>query len=190
MYQSPSTMDSVAELSSRLQQHTLEAHRHHLATREAPAFSPPVSDSEPPTSTLRTRRRRSSSLLICQQRQAMTRRQCTPAHLSHIAALVEEMSQHSNGPDFDAAHPSSTYRAPVSPTSNPCSFTSLDSTPSSSGSEDCGSENACISSRIFASKVGKGWRKESPTHALGREQKLVLKKIRMRKSLGRLKTAA
>ncbi|KAL8676252.1 MAG: hypothetical protein Q9186_007213 [Xanthomendoza sp. 1 TL-2023] len=209
MHQSPLSMDSVTELSYRLEQHTLEARRQQQQASTSfeppPTLSPPSWDEidPPPTSSsLRTRRRRSSSLLVWQQRQTMTRRQCTTAHLSHISALVEEMSHNddtnNNNPYFDLAHPSSGGdRSPISPTSNPgLSFTNFYSTPSSSssGSEDCSPENSdwAPSSRIqlASNKVGKEWRRGAATmNGLGREhQKLVWKKIRMRKSLGRLKT--
>ncbi|KAL8786344.1 MAG: hypothetical protein Q9213_002841 [Squamulea squamosa] len=187
--QSSPAIDSVTELSHRLNQHTLGEQEHQSTPFEPLLLSSTSSDIEPPISSLRTRRCRSSSLLIWQQRQAMTRRQCTLSHLSHISALVEELSHNVNNPDYDAPHPSSTYRSPVSPTSNPSSFASFDSTPSSSGSEDCGSEASCASSRIIASKVGKEWRRGVlREEAMERKKKLVMKKIRMRKSLVSLRT--
>lgn len=192
VYHSSSSMDSVAELSYRLEQHTLGARGQRLNILESPSpLLPPSLEFEPPiSSSLRTQRRRSSTLRIWQQRQAMTRRQCiTPAHLSHIPALVEDVSPYVNNPYYDASHPSSTYhRSPGSPTSNPCSSTSFDPTPSSSGSEDCGSEtSSCTSSRILASRVGKEWRRGGSSEAMERKQKLVLKKIRMRRSLMRIR---
>ncbi|KAL8768054.1 MAG: hypothetical protein Q9209_005597 [Squamulea sp. 1 TL-2023] len=186
--QSPPAMDSLTELSYRLKQHTLGEREHQSTHLEPLLLSPASLDVEPPTSSARTRRRRSSSLLIWQQRQALTRRQCTLSHLSHISALVEELSQNVNKPDYDATHPSSTYRSPVSPTSNPSSFASFNSTPSSSGSEDCGSGTSCAPSKIMASKVGKEWRRgASCREATERKKKLVMKKIRMRRSLVRLR---
>ncbi|KAL9626410.1 MAG: hypothetical protein Q9204_007327 [Flavoplaca sp. TL-2023a] len=180
---SSSTMDSVMDLSYRLEQHTLEAHTQRMNALVAPDLSPLSLDIEPPAlSSLRTRRPRSSSLLILQQRQATTRRQrITPAHLSHISALVQETSR-------DTSHPSSICRTPVSPTSSPSSLASFDSTPSSSGSEDCGSETSPrIPSRILAGKVTKEWRRSTSSDALERKQKLVLRKIRMRRSLTRMR---
>ncbi|KAL9034547.1 MAG: hypothetical protein Q9180_005343 [Flavoplaca navasiana] len=178
-----SSMDSVMDLSYRLEQHTLEAHRQRMNALVAPDLSPLSLDIEPPAlSSLRTRRPHSASLAVLQQRQATTRRQCiTPARLSHISALVEETSH-------DTSHPSSICRTPVSPTSSPSSFTSFDSTPSSSGSEDCGSEmSPRIPSRILASKVTKEWRRSTSSEALERKQKLVMRKIRMRRSLMRMR---
>lgn len=193
IYQPSSSMDSVAELSYRLEQHTLGAREQRPNVFEySSPLSPPSLEIEPPTtsSSLRTRRRRSSSLLIWQQRQAMTRRQCTtPAHLAHISALVEDVSPDVNNPYYDASHPSSTYhQSPVSPTSNPTSFACFDSTPSSSGSEDCGSEtSSCSSGRVLASKIGKEWRRGGSSEAMERKQKWVLKKIKMRRSLLRMR---
>lgn len=184
--QSSSSMDSVADLSNRLEQHTLGARQQRLDALEPPALSPLFLEMEPQiSSSLGRRRRRSSSLLIRQQRQALTRRQCIPAHPSHIAALVEDVSKDINNPYHEAPHPSSTYHpTPVSPTSNPSSFASFDSTPCSSGSEDCGSESSsCMSSRMLASKE---WRRAGSSEATERKQKLVLKKIRMRRSLMRM----
>ncbi|KAI4277943.1 MAG: hypothetical protein LQ337_001373 [Flavoplaca oasis] len=180
---SSSSMDSVMDLSYRLEQHTLEAHRQRMNALVAPDLSPSSLDIEPPIlSSLHTRPRRSSSLLVLQQQQATTRRQCiTPARQSHISALVEETSH-------DTSHPSSICRTPVSPTPSPSSFTSPDSTPSSSGSEDCGSETSPrIPSRILASKVTKEWRRSTSSESLEMKQKLVLRNIRMRRSLMRMR---
>ena len=180
---SSSSMDSVMDLSYRLEQHTLEAHRQRMNALVAPDLSPLSLEIEPPAlSSLRTRLPPSSSLVVLQQRQATMRRQrITPAHLSHISALVQETSH-------DTSHPSSICRTPVSPTSSPSSFASCDSTPSSSGSEDCGSETSPrIPSRILASKVTKEWRRSTSSEALERKQKLVLRKIRMRRSLVRMR---
>ena len=186
-------MDTVTELSDRFRHHRLESCTEPFIEIDPAALSPPIYDIEPPTLPLRASRRRSSSLLVWQQRQSMTRRQCTPAHLSQISKLVDELSQDIN-PCYNATHPSSDHRGPVSPTSNPSSFDSSESTPSSSGSEDCGLDNESLSRRVLANKMSSRVNKESRRGAtvdvLERKQKLVLKKVRMRKSLVRLRTAA
>ncbi|KAL8817916.1 MAG: hypothetical protein Q9223_003339 [Gallowayella weberi] len=186
MHQPPFSIDPVTELSYRLEQHTLQARRQQQLTPfEPPTLSPPSSETEPPSS-LHARCRHSPSLLVRQQRQAITRRQYTTTHhLSHISALVEDMSH-------DNANPSSSCeddRSPISPTSStPASlfFQNFDSTPSSSGSEDCCPDpdgDCAPSNRILAGKIEKEWRRGAvATHSLAREQKLVLRKIRMRKS--------
>ncbi|KAL8939981.1 MAG: hypothetical protein Q9216_003058 [Gyalolechia sp. 2 TL-2023] len=181
-------MDALTELSNRFQQHRLDPYAHEI---DASTLSPPTLDIEPPTLPLRaSRRRRSSSLLIWQQRQNMSRRQCTPTHVSQIAKLVDQLS-HDVNPGYNATHPSSHCRSPVSPTSSPSSFHSLDSTPSSSGSEDSGCGHDSLSRRLVANKISKESRRGAAVDALEKRQpKLVLKKVRMRKSLVRLRTAA
>ncbi|KAL8735046.1 MAG: hypothetical protein Q9181_002984 [Wetmoreana brouardii] len=198
LYQFSTTMDVVTELSNRFTQYTLTACGQQLATFEPTTLYPPPSN-DPASSTLpapSSRRRRPS--ILSHQRQSMKRRQCVnPAHLSHISALVEEVSQDVNLP-YKTARPSARYPSPVSPTSNPCSPTSFESTPSSSGSEDCtidldhGIDLDPLKGleRLHATKIGKAWRRGSFTDPLERKQKLVLKKVRMRKSLVRLRTAA
>ncbi|KAL8808226.1 MAG: hypothetical protein Q9182_000290 [Xanthomendoza sp. 2 TL-2023] len=195
MLQSPFSIDPVAELSYRLQQHTLQARsrqqqqqqqQQQLTPFEPPTLSPSSSEpNPPPTSSLGTRRRKHTpSLLIWQQRQAMTRRQCTPAHLSHISALVQQMSHDPQNPYFDLAAPrSSSSSGGLSPTSTSTLASSLDSTPSSSGSEDCCPDNGeWAPSRILAGKIEKEWRRGAAgMGGLNRGQKLVLRKIRMRK---------
>lgn len=120
----------------------------------------------------------------------MTRRQCTPAYLAQITKLVEELSQDIN-PCYNATHPSSSdYAAPLSPTSNPSSCSSFESTPSSSGSEDSGFGTVRTSSRALAHKVDKEARRRERIEGLERRQKLVLKKVRLRRSSVRLRGAA
>ncbi|KAL8703489.1 MAG: hypothetical protein Q9201_003332 [Fulgogasparrea decipioides] len=193
LFQFQPTMDMVAELSTRFTQQTLGACGQQLATFEPATLCPPPS-TDPATSTLAAplSRRRNPSLLLSHHRQSMKRRQCVnPAHLSHISALVEEMPQDVDL-QYNAAHPSTQYPSPVSPTSNPYSPTSFESTPSSSGSEDCGIDLDSLKGleRLHATKIGKAWRRGSFTDPLERKQKLVLKKVRMRKSLVRLRTPA
>ncbi|KAL9007022.1 MAG: hypothetical protein Q9188_000226 [Gyalolechia gomerana] len=181
-------MDTITELSNRFQQHRLGSYAHEI---DPAALSPLALDIEPPTLPLRASRRRSSSLPIRQQRRNMSRRQCTPTHLSQISRLVEELSQDVN-PCYNATHPSSQYRSSVSPTSNPPSFNSLESTSSSSsGSEDSGCDHDSLSRRLVANKVSKESRRGATVDASERrQQKLVPKKVRIRKSLVRLRTAA
>ncbi|KAL8719297.1 MAG: hypothetical protein Q9225_003680 [Loekoesia sp. 1 TL-2023] len=181
--------DTVTELSNRFQQQRLGSCTQQLIEIDPATLSPPALDIEPPTLSLRASRRRSSSLAVWQQQQSMARRQCTPAHLSQISRLVEELSENVN-PCYNATHPSSRCGNIVSPTSNPSSFNSFESTPSSSGSEDCGLDNDCLSRRVLANKVSKQSRRGATVDALERKQKLVLKKVRMRKSQVKLRTAA
>ncbi|KAI4131907.1 MAG: hypothetical protein LQ338_000989 [Usnochroma carphineum] len=189
MYDIQQTTDTVAELSNRFKQQSLRDRRQRLPPMHPSTPLPPALNIEPPTLPLRSSRRRSSSLLVWQQRQSMTRRQCTPAQLSQISKLVEELSQDVN-PCYNTTHPSSSdTQAPLSPTSNPSSFGSLESTPTSSGSEDCGPEITGSSRRMDVGRIDKESRKRSTAEVLDRKQKLVLKKVRMRKSLNRLRTA-
>lgn len=179
--------DTIAELSNRFRQHRLDPYAHKT---DDLTLSSPVLDIEPPTLPLRAARRRSSSLLVWQQRQSMSRRQCTPAHLSQISKLVEDLSQDANL-CYNANHPSSQHSSPVSPTSNPSSCNSLESTPSPSGSEDSGCDHDCLSRRLVANKISKESRRGATIDALERrQQKLVLKKVRMRKSLVKMRSAA
>ncbi|KAL9600808.1 MAG: hypothetical protein Q9219_002946 [cf. Caloplaca sp. 3 TL-2023] len=190
MAPSPLDMDTVAELSDRFRQHRLGSCSQQMIDVDNPTSLRSAVDIAPPKLPFRTSRRRSSSLLIWQQRQNMTRRQCKPAHLLQISRLVEELSQDTK-PCYNATHPSSDHRSPVSPTSNPSSpFSDFESTPSSSGSEDCGLEIDCAVKGALGNKVSKEARRGGGGDALERKQKLVLKKVRMRKSLVRLRTVA
>ncbi|KAL8904782.1 MAG: hypothetical protein Q9207_003046 [Kuettlingeria erythrocarpa] len=185
VYHSPPHLDMVTELSHRFKQQSLGSRRQRFPPMHPAALLPPTLDIEPPSLPLRSSRRRSSSaLLVWQQRQTMTRQQCTPAHLLQISKLVEELSQDIN-PSCNATHPSSSsgYRAPLSPTSNPSSCSSFESTPTSSGSEDSGFHGVRTSSRRLANRVNKEARRRERIEGLERKQKLVLKKIRLRKSL-------
>ncbi|KAL8839382.1 MAG: hypothetical protein Q9170_001776 [Blastenia crenularia] len=175
MIQSPLNMDMVTELSNRFQQHRLTSCTQEVNQIDTHAFPTPTIDIEPPSIPLRASRQRSSSLLRWQQRQSMARRQCTPAHLSQISKLVEELSQDAN-PCYNATHPSSDHGSLVSPTSNPSSCSSFESTPSSSGSEDCGLDIDCAARRVLATKVSKHSRRGAPMDPLERKQKLVMKK--------------
>lgn len=190
LYDLPPNLDIVTELSNRFQQQSLSARKQQLRPMDPAVLLPPTLDIESPSLPLRSSRRRSSSLLVSQQRQSMARRQCTPAHLSHISKLVEELAQDVN-PCYNATHPSSSvYRAPLSPTSNPSSFNSFESTPTSSGSEDCGLDIDGLSRSGHVDRVDKESRRRRTTiEGLERKQKLVLKKVRLRKSLVRLRTA-
>ncbi|KAL8639728.1 MAG: hypothetical protein Q9228_003263 [Teloschistes exilis] len=178
-YELAPSMDMVTELSSRFEHQTLASCEH-----DFDALSPSSSlDIEPPRRRARSSRSRSSSLLVWQQRQTLARRQCTQAHLSQISALVKEMSPNST-------HPSFTCSGPLSPTSNPSSPGAFDSNPSSPGSEDCELEVDTFGGpveRPHMMKVGKSWRRATSVEALEGKQKLVLKKVRMRKSLVRIK---
>ncbi|KAI4251837.1 MAG: hypothetical protein LQ352_004628 [Teloschistes flavicans] len=194
-YELEPDMDMVTELSDRFEHHTLASCLPETDDALTPCSSLHI---EPPSKRLaRSSRSRSSSLLVWQQRQALTRRQCTQAHLSQISALVKELSpKNANGPCYSSTyHPSSsTCSTPLSPTSNPSSpGAAFDSSnPSSSGSEDCCEIEidtfGSASARPHMTKVGKAqWRRATSVEALERKQKLVLKKVRMRKSLVRLK---
>ncbi|KAI4188675.1 MAG: hypothetical protein L6R41_001996 [Letrouitia leprolyta] len=184
--QLPLSTDTIVELSNRFQQHRLDPY---APETDGSTLSPPALDIEPPTLPLRAARRRSPSLLVWQQRQSMSRRQRTPAHLSQISRVVEGLSRDVN-PCYNATHPSSQQRSPVSPTSNPSSFSSLESTPSLSGSEDSGCDHDFSSRRLIANKISKETRRGATVDALERrQQKLVLKKVRMRKSLMKIRPA-
>ncbi|KAI4199003.1 MAG: hypothetical protein LQ350_004919 [Teloschistes chrysophthalmus] len=181
-YEFAPSMDMVTELSSRFEHQTLAS-----CGPDTDPLSPPSLNIEPPKRHARSSRSRSSSLLVWQQRQTLARRQCTQAHLSQISALVKEMSP-------DSTHPSFTCSGPLSPTSNPSSpGGAFDSNPSSSGSEDCCEieldtfDCGSAAERPHMTRVGKAWRRATSVEALERKQKLVLKKVRMRKSLIRIK---
>ncbi|KAL8695099.1 MAG: hypothetical protein Q9218_000377 [Villophora microphyllina] len=191
LYDLPPDMDLVTDLSSRFKYQSLESRRHDSTSTYAEALTSSSFDLEPPPPRPRSSRRRSSSLLVWQQRQALARRQCNPAHLSQISALVEELSHNSNA-CYSSAHPSSGCQSPVSRTSDPSSPISFDSNPSSSGSEDYEIEVDTFSPSEAPpmARVDKAWRRGTSIEALERKQKLVLKKVRMRKSLVRLKANA
>ncbi|KAL8944119.1 MAG: hypothetical protein Q9211_000710 [Gyalolechia sp. 1 TL-2023] len=180
-------VDTVTELSNRFQQHRLGSYEHEI---DPATLSPPALGIEPLALPLRAARRRSSSLLVWQQRQTMSRRRCTPAHMSQASRLVEELSLDVN-PPYSSTHPCSQYSGPVSPTSNPSSFNSFDSTPSSSASGDPGCDHVSWSKRLVANKVSKESRRGGTVDTLEtRQQRLVLKQVRMRKSFVSLRTAA
>ncbi|KAL8713378.1 MAG: hypothetical protein Q9220_002577, partial [cf. Caloplaca sp. 1 TL-2023] len=191
MYTSDTRSDSnmITELSVRLEQYNLGASTQPLGTFSEAALPATFSDIEPPTLPLRKLRPQASSLNVWQQRQILTRRRCHPAHLSHIKTLAESIEQDTT-PCYNVAHPSSNHQGPLSPTSDPSSLNSPESTPSSSGSEDCSFESHHISKYALANRIGKEWRRETSLDAVERRQKLVMKKIRMRKSLARMKVAA
>ncbi|KAL8764098.1 MAG: hypothetical protein Q9184_000240 [Pyrenodesmia sp. 2 TL-2023] len=179
----PPPVGLVIELSYRFKQQSLGARRQQRRPVNPTALLPPTLDIEPPSLPLGSSRPRSSSSLpIWQQRRTMTRRQCTPAYLAQISKLVEELSQDVN-PCYNTTRPfSSEYRTPLSPTSIVSSRSSFESTPSSSGSEDSSFSTVPTSSRVLAHKVDKEARRRERVEALERRQKLVLKKVRLRRS--------
>ena len=182
-----SVIDPVTELSLHFDQQTLQACDQKPAVLDARTLLPPAIIVEPPSLPLKLSRRRSSSLLILQQRQAMSRRQCNPAHLSRISALVEDLACERQT-SYDTAHPSSHDQSPVSPTSTPSSDSSLESTPTSSGAEDASFYPTPRIKRPLAHRVSKDLGPATSSEALERKQKLILKKVRMRKSSIKLKS--
>ncbi|KAL8957995.1 MAG: hypothetical protein Q9193_004861 [Seirophora villosa] len=195
----PPNPDMITELSSRFKQQSLGARtQQQLGPMEPADLLPPTLAIESPLLPLRSSsRRRSSSLLVWQQRQSMTRRQCSPAYLAQISKLAGELtSSRDLNLCYNATHPSSADhdRPPLSPTSNPsscCSSSSFGSTPTSSGSEDAGfGVLGRPSRRVLPSKVDKCSRRKSKVEALERKQALVLKNVRVRRSSNRLRAGA
>jgi len=178
------TSNSIAQLSHHFDQHTLTPRRPNV-TREAP--SQRARDNPQPLQSAS-----GFSNRACRQRQSLNRLQCSSTHLSRISALVEDMVQ-TGLPTYNPTHPNTMLNDSTSPSLSPdeqqppatsyFGFTPLTPPSSASPSAMRGYGPAQHSIRNPHSyKIEKELRHSASRDRMGGGQRMVQKKIRMRKS--------
>lgn len=172
---------SMVDLSSEFERHSLQPSRQNLFCEYPPSR---ISGFYLPTRPNRNPTTFNSSQAALQQQQSMTRRQCSPAHLSKIHSLVENLA--SDG------RPKSSYSSSTNTTSSespledilPDLPSYLDRAPTSSthSSENEESDSSPGYRRSYAQhKVSKHLRRSLSPEGMGTKN-VVLKRIRYRKS--------
>lgn len=177
----PAASNSIAELSRHFDQHSLTARRPSIA-REG--TTPRARDHNQPHQAAN-----SFSNRVCRQWQSVNRLQCSSTHLSRISALVEDMVQTSQ-PLYDPPHPNSRLDDSTSPSLSPdeqqssgSSYFGFAPLSSSSASAIGGYGSVQHSQQPSHSyKIDKELRHSASRDGIGGNQRMVQKKIRMRKS--------
>ncbi len=181
---------SIEELSQRFDRHNLDHQRPDLYPD---AVLSQARNVDPSTRAQRNQNSTNNASHLWQQRQALSRRQCTPNH-SWQPSTIHEGRLSNDRSSYDTSHPSSLtigtssqmqWRDGMSHPTSP--FTPLPSSPPYS--EDSESDPAQVLRAQHTYKLGKELRHIPSRDALPK-QRVVMKKIRRRKSSLRKAAAA